>query len=121
MYLVEMKMEDLITPDQFELTSQDDLFDRLVSVVNNELEEATTGENEIFATEEAHIEVILNADDDFSEDVTPEMVKSLAALYQSIGWKTVTYEHQEENEDNYESHIFKFYFCTQPSTPGISL
>lgn len=121
MNLVEVQVSDLIGPDRFEITSEDDLFDKLVNVINNELENIADSGEEIFATSNAHIEVILNADDDFDQDVTPDMVAAVEALYQSIGWKNVTYEHQEEDADSYESHIFKFYFCSQPSTSRLSL
>jgi len=110
MKLVEVDLKDLITPDKFELTSEDDLFDRLVSIVNNELENEADNGEEIFDTAEACVEIILNADDDFSNDITPEMAVALNELYQSIGWKEVTYEHQEETEEYEESHVFKFYF-----------
>ena len=123
MNLVEMEVRDLVTPDRFEITSEDDLFDKLVNAINNELEnEAESGE-ERFATSNAHIEVILNRDDDFSEDVTPDMALAVEKLYQSVGWANVSYEHQLENDDCYESHIFKFYFSSQSSMilPGLAL
>ena len=121
MKLVELELKDLITPDQFELTSEDELFDSFVTAVNNELENAVNSENEIFATADANVEVILNADDDFSVEVTSQMVAALNSLYQQIGWREVTYEHQEETDDNYESHVFKFYFKSDSSIPGLSL
>jgi thiamine phosphate synthase YjbQ (UPF0047 family) len=120
MNLVAVDLKDLITPDKFELTSEDDLFDRLVSVVNNMLEDEAESGEEIYETSEAHVEINLNVDDDFSDDVTPDMVSALNKLYQSIGWREVTYEHTEETEDEYASHIFKFYF-KRNSTPGVSL
>jgi hypothetical protein len=120
MKLVEMQVSDLIKPDQFKLTSQDELFDRLVSVVNNELDDAVNKADEIFETSDAHVEVILNADDDFSDDVTEDMVAALNTLYQQVGWKGIEYTHQDETEDEYESHTFKFYFKNK-AIPGISL
>jgi hypothetical protein len=118
MRLVEMKLEDLIRPDQFELTSQDDLFDRLVQAVNNALEDELNNGDELFETSDAHVEIVLDANDDYDGDVTPDMVEALETLYKEIGWQKVTYAHQEETENEYESHNFNFYFKT---IPGVSL
>lgn len=112
MKLVDMKLEDLVKPEQFELTSQDDLFDRLVQAVNNALDDEVNNGNEVFETSDAHIEISLNVDDDYDGDVTPDMIEALETLYKQVGWQKVTYEHFEETEDKYESHNFKFYFKT---------
>jgi len=120
MNLTEFDPKDLVGPDRFELTSQDDLFNKLVEAVNSELEDFAGYDDEIYATEEAHIEITLTVDE-FEEDITLEMVKSLQALYQTIGWKTITYEHQEETDDYVESHVFKFYFCTQPGVGALTV
>jgi hypothetical protein len=119
MNLVDVQLKDLIKPDKFPLTSEDDLFDRLVNVVNTALENEADNGDEIYETSDAHVEIFLDANDDFSDTVTSEMVAALEALYQQVGWQKVTHEHQEETEDNYEGHIFKFYF-KHKVIPGIS-
>ena len=109
MKLTEFSKQDLVTPDQFTLVSQDDLFDKLVTTVNDELIFELDSENERYDTADAHIEAVLT-DRDFDDEISQEMINEVCKLYMSVGWRLVTYEHNPETDDEYEAHIFKFYF-----------
>lgn len=122
MNLVGLKIEDLIGPSQFDLMSEDNLFNKLVTAVNNELKNELDSGAEHFDQPAAHIEISLLLDNgDFNHNVTDEMIKNLNDIYKRVGWKAVTYEFQEETVDLYASHVFRFYFNAPPSLNITSL
>jgi len=111
MKLTNISNEDLVSPKDFTLVSQDDLYENLVETINNELGRmADDTDVQIFATADASVEICLSTDELIEEAYLPEMIYEVRRLYQSKGWKDVTYEFIEEDEDSYASHTFTFFF-----------
>lgn len=115
MNLVDLKHEDLIKPDQFEVVSSDQLFDQFVSLINDELQNILDDGTEFYDNVDSHINVVINGDD-FSPEITDALIANMIELYQSIGWAKVTSQHFEESEDEYDRYEFDFYFKILPGT-----
>jgi phosphoenolpyruvate synthase/pyruvate phosphate dikinase len=122
-----LKPMELVSPDQFELITQDKLYDKFIEVINDELERLSKENNEIYDTADAHISVELLEEglEDFGEDIMKkampvDLLQEIIQAYQEVGWPYIDYEYHPETDDEYATHEFKFYFKNQ-SIPGINV
>lgn len=101
-------IENLTKPTDFDLVTQQDLFEELVNDIDSDLSDQIT--NTYYDGEDSHVEVIIENDDLYSKDI----INDVQELFCNVGWSSVTYEHKDETEDDCASHRFKFYFSRTP-------
>jgi len=119
MKLTNIKHEDLIGPESFKLLSQDDLLNDLVETINDDLSQQADSEDEIYDTSEASVEISLSTDNLPDDAYSPEIIEEVRQLYLSKGWKGVTYEFAEEDEESFAAHNFTFFFPTKDQSLSI--
>jgi len=102
--------EDLVKPSDFELTTQDVLFEEVLQTVNDELEQVRDSGEEIYESSDANVIVTLDEDAGGDEAISGDIIARIKQTYQEIGWKDVTYKFEEEEEDTYAVHTFTFFF-----------
>jgi hypothetical protein len=125
MNLQKLKVEDLVGPDMFELTTQDQLFESIVTRINRELIDAAEDHEEIYDAQDAHMQIELLVDEDDADDIvenkpfSDEIISSIVKVYERAGWSEVFYEFHEETDSEYTTHEFKFYFKPQTKSMGI--
>ena len=103
-------VEDLVKPSDFELISRDDLFEEILTTVNDELERQRDSGDEIYEGTDANVEVYLDSDEAGEEVISADIVEKIKQTYKEIGWRDVTYKFVEETEDEDANHTFNFYF-----------
>ena len=121
MKLTNITLEDLVGPEQFNLISQDEIFEDLVKCINKNLEEAIDSE-EIFDSSDAKVEIFIGIDE--TENVvenaySPDIIESVRATFNAKGWANIAYEFKDEDEDSYASHKFIFYFPQKDSAYSV--
>ncbi len=118
MELKNIKLQNLIGPDQFTLISQEDILEDLVEKINEQLESAID-EEEIYDSSDAKVEIFISPDEmenEINEAYNNDIIEAIRVGYISRGWKSVAYEFEEDDEETYASHKFTFYFPDKDST-----
>ena len=121
MYKEKINLEefDLTKPDDFTITSSDDVFEELLTTVNRELYDKT--DNEYKEGDVVDFEI----EDEGWEEL---MLKEVAEIFESrqVGWAKVSYRHRVEKEDPNDDETddekyIKWVFFFDKSNTGISL
>jgi len=118
MQLKNIKLENLVGPDQFSLISQEDILEDLVEKINEQLE-AAVDEEEIYDSSDAKVEIFISPDEtenQVDEAYNDDIVEAVRIAYTTRGWKHVAYEFRQEDEYRCANHKFTFYFPDKDTT-----
>lgn len=117
MNLTDNKFLDLVKPTDFKITTNEDVIERLVERINDELleflgnNENADGENpegEIYNDTILSIELECNEGDTALKE---NIFRGVIDIFQThAGWKVVTYSFIDETKNDYAYHKFSFYF-----------
>ena len=97
--------ENLTKPGDFELVTEQDLFESLVNDIEYELNNSVSRGTYYDKSDEC-VKINIKNDEIYSRDV----IESVYELFAKVGWYKIEYSHIAETDDDEAQHIFKFYF-----------
>ena len=93
--LVSTEPPRLIKPSDFQLISNNEIFNDFIKMVNDEL--IMCSQKEVYAPS-ASTSVTIYITNTLNKHVSKDMIKELIELYKAIGWEDVTYKYEEKYE-----------------------